>query len=350
MFLTTAAVFCFCLCFRYNAYYYDTKFVPREYYTSLITAVRLFFSRHIDAEAVIDSIGSIEYYGSLARLKITLMALVSGAALSISGAIFQTIYRNPMASPNMLGATAGVKLGNILMVSLYSAQAVEMVILRYQYCYALTAICVAAILLLGKLAGDHRGNPSVMNMVLAGSIISQGLNVFTMYYMYQLEEEDLLVYQQMDLGVYQQIDSISLIIFFTIMAVALLPMLFLRYRMNIVGLDDEQVRVSGVNPAPYRLLGQICAVLMVTASMIHCGDVGMLSMVIPYMVREVVGADFRKVFAYSALSGGILLMLCRLVSSFFLIADEPVPVTFLLNIILVPIFMVIVAKQKNGFE
>lgn len=351
----TAAVFLISLCFRYNAYYFDKKFVPVEYFKSFVTALRLFFAKIIDSslydqrDILIDAIGSVEYYGALARLKITLMAFVAGAALSVAGAIFQTIYKNPMASPNMLGATAGVKLGNILMVALYSTQALGLVTLRYQYCYGLTAVCVIVILLLGKIAGDKSGNPSVMEMVMAGSVISQGLNVFTMYYMYQLEEEDLVLYQEISMGTYTQLDALSLILFFGIMAIALLPMLFLRYRFNMAAIDDVQARTAGVNPAPIRLLGQVCAVLMVTASMIHCGDIGMLSMVVPYIVRAAVGADFRKVFIYSCLIGGILMMVCRLLTSFVLIEEEPIPVTFIMNILITPVFLVIMAKQRRAF-
>jgi iron complex transport system permease protein len=346
----TLLIFVVNLCFRYNAYYFDKKFVPVEYFKSFVTAIRLLFDRSVQSEALIEAIGSVEYYGALARLKITLMAFVSGAGLSVAGAIFQTIYKNPMASPNMLGATAGVKLGNIAMIVLYSTQALQLVTLRYQYCYGLTALCVVAILLLGKIAGDKSGHTSVMEMVMAGSVISQGLNVFTMYYMYQLEDEDLVLYQELSMGTYLQLDTLSLVLFFGIMAIALIPMLVLRYRFNVTAIDEVEARTVGVNPAPMKILGQVCAVLMVTASMIHCGDIGMLSMVVPYIVRAAVGADFKKVFTYSCLIGGSLMMLCRLLTSFVLISDEPIPVTFIVNILITPVFLVIMAKQRRAFE
>lgn len=351
----TAGVFLLSLCVRYNAYYYEDKFVPLAYLKSYLLALRLLAARltksalFYDQSAAIEAVGgSILYLGALARLKITLMALVSGAALSIAGAIFQTAYRNPMASPNILGATAGVKLGNVLVILLYSAAAVEKVYLRYQFCYGFTAVCVLAILLLGRLAGSRRENFSVMEMVMVGSIVSQALNVVTMYLMYQLEDEDLLLYQQLSLGAYLQTDRVSMTIFFLIMAIAILPVLLMRYRMNIIGLDKMETTTIGLNPRPLRLVGQFCGVLMVTCAMIHCGEVGMLSMVIPYIVRQSVGADFRQVCVYSALGGGVLLMVCRLLTTFIVIENEPVPVSFLVNLILVPIFMVILARQRGN--
>ena len=353
MLLITLAVFLFCMCWRYNAYYFDEKFVPVAYFKSLLLALKLLPARlagNTDAgQKEIDAIGSILYLGAIARLRITAMSLVSGAALSVAGAIFQTAYRNPMASPNMIGATAGVQLGNVLVVMLYSGAAFEHIYLRYEFCYGMTILWVGVVLLLGKLAGDKRENYSILEMIMAGSIVSQMLNVVTMYIMYNLEDEDLLLYQEINMGTYLQTDAVSMTIFFIVMGAALLPVLTARYRLNAIGMDKMETVSLGINAGPLRIVGQLCGAAMVTCAMIHCGSVGMVSLVLPYIVRKVVGADFRAVVVYSALGGGILLMLCRLVTSFILIADAPIPVTFILNLVLMPAFMVILAKRRSVY-
>lgn len=352
----TAAVFLFSLCIRYNAYAFPDKFVPAKYLACLGTALKLLFfeithnPQYAHKDEIIKSIGSIYYYGALSRLAITFMAFVAGAALAVSGGIFQTIYKNPMASPNILGATAGVNLGNLLMIVFYSSSALELVTLRYKYCYALTAICVVGVLILGRLAGDRMGNPSVMQMVMVGAVVSQGLNVLTMYFMYNLEETDLQAYQEMNLGTYLQITPVSLIVFTTVMAIALIPMLLLRYRFNVAALDASEAKSIGINAKPILLIAQVCGILMVTAAMIHCGEIGMVTMVVPYLVRKVVGADFRKVMIYSCLIGGILLMVCRIITTFIVIEDQPIPVTFIMNIILTPAFLLILARQRSTFN
>lgn len=351
----TAAVFLLSLCVRYNAYYYEDKFVPLAYLKSYGLALRRLVAwvtksaLYDDSTAAMEAVGgSILYLGALARLKITLMAFLAGGATALAGAVFQTAYRNPMASPNILGATAGVKLGNVLVVLLYSAAAVEKITLRYRFCYGFTALCVIAILLLGRLAGSRRENFSVMEMVMVGSIVSQGLNVVTMYIMYNLEDEDLLLYQQLTLGAQMETDGVSLAVFLWVMALSVLPVVLTRYRMNIIGLDRLETTTIGLNPQPMRLLGQLCGVVMVTCAMIHCGEVGMLAMVIPYMVRQEVGADFRQVCVYSLLWGGVLLMVCRLLTTFIVIENQPIPVSFIVNLFLVPIFMVILARQRRN--
>lgn len=350
------AVFLFCLCFRYNGYYYKDKFVPLEYLKSFWLALKLLFSRifgtvlYARREMVIEEFGSVIYYGALARLRITLMSLVAGAGLAIAGAIFQTAYRNPMASPNIIGATAGVGLGNVLVVMLYSAAALENITLRYKYCYGLTAICVCAVLLLGKIAGNKHESYSIMEMIMAGAIVSQTLRVFTMYIMYNLEDEDLLLYEQISMGTYLETDALTMTIFFSVMGVSILPVLLMRFRLNGIGMDRMESSSIGISTKGMRLIGQICGVIMVTCSMVHCGEIGMISLVIPYAVRRFIGSDFRHVVVYSAICGGALLMLCRLAASFIYIADEPIPVTFVIELILTPAFMVILAKHRRGYN
>lgn len=348
------AVFLFCLCFRYNAYYFEDKFVPLSYFKSLFLAARLSFARLFGTEAadgadvLIDGIGRVTYLGAIARLKLTLMSFVSGAGVALAGAVFQTAYKNPMASPNMLGATAGVSLGNVLVVMLYSAAAYENLMVRYRFCYGFTALCVGAILLLGKLAGDKKENYSVIEMVMVGSIISQVLRVFSMYIMYNLPDEDLLLYQEINMGINLDLDAVSLIIFFSVMLGSVLPVCLLSYRMNVMGMNRLETTALGVNAGPLRMTGQICGVLMMTCSMIHCGQVGMISMVIPYIVRRVTGADFRYVAVFSIFAGGILVMFCRLIASFVLIEGVELPITFIINLFLTPVFMVILARRRGS--
>ena len=275
------------------------------------------------------------------------MSFVAGAGVSIAGAIFQTAYKNPMASPDIIGATAGVQLGNVIVVMVYSTAAVSQIVLRYKFCYGFTALCVLGVLLLGRLASDKRDNYSVMEMVMMGSIVSQVLGVVSMYIMYNLEDEDMLVYQQLTLGTYMETDNMNVIILLVVMAVLVMPVLIMRYRMNIIGLDLTETTSAGLDPKPLRMIAQVCGVLMVTSAMIHCGKVGMISMLIPYIVRKFIGSDFRYVCIYSGLFGGAVLLVCRMLTSFVLIAEQPLPVTVVVNILLIPVFMVVLARQRS---
>lgn len=351
------ALFLLCLCFRYHAYDYDDKFCPVEYARSYVLAIRLLFARIFDTplwyqkDAAIAAVGgSVSYSGALAQLRLVLMTFVAGAAVSVSGAIFQTAYRNPMASPNIIGASAGVGLGNVVVVMLFSAACYDHILLRYEYCYGFTAICVVLVLILGRIAGSKRENYSIISMIMAGSVVSQIINVFTMYFMYNLEDEDLILYELISLGTYVDTSALSMAIFLAVMAISVLPVLLMRYRFNAIGMDKAETTSLGISTRGLRLVGQVCGAVMVTCATIHCGQVGMISMVIPYILRRVVGSDFRRLAVYSALIGGGLLMICRLGTSFFLIAGEPLPVSFLIQLVLMPVFMVILARQRGSMN
>lgn len=327
--LLLIGVILFCQCFRYNLADHAHWFAPGEMLQDLI---------HFTP-------------GAAARLKITMVSLAAGAGLCIAGAIFQTAYRNPLASPNIIGATAGVNLGNVLVVLLCSVQAYDNIFLRYRYCYGFTVLCMGITLFLGWIAGDRRKNSSVLEMVMAGSVVSQLCRVFSMYIMYaKLDEEDRLLYQEIQMGMQLDRSWKSMLIFFCVMGATVLPVLFMSYRLNVLGLERTETLALGINARPFRLIAQICGGAMVTCAMIHCGEIGMISMVIPYLVRQAVGADFRKVAGYSALSGGILLMCCRLVTSFTDMSSLPIPVTFLVSVVLMPVFLVaLIIFARRGF-
>lgn len=351
------AIFILCLCFRYHAYDYADKFCPVEYARSFALAIRLLFARIFDStlwyqkDAAIAAVGGdVSYYGALAQLRLMLMTFVAGAAVSISGAIFQTAYRNPMASPNIIGASAGVGLGNVVVVMLFSAACYDHILLRYEYCYGFTAICVILVLILGKIAGVRRENYSILSMIMAGSVVSQIVNVLTMYFMYNLEDEDLVLYELISLGTYIDTSALSMSIFMAVMAVSLLPVLLMRYRFNAIGMDKMETTSLGISTKGMRLVGQICGALMVTCAMIHCGQMGMISMVIPYILRRTVGSDFRRLAVHSGLIGGGLMMICRLATSLFLVAGEPLPVGFIIQLVLMPVFAVILARQRGNMN
>lgn len=354
MIAAAVLLFLITLCFRKDVAYYSVKFTPVQNLRSYLLGIRLLFAdifhtgTAVRSNELIAQIGTDLYGGAFGRLKLSVMTFTAGAALAIAGALFQSAYKNPMASPNILGVTAGVNIGNIVMLLVYGTAALQFVYVRYQYCYAFTAACVIIVLLLGKAAGNKRDSVSIMEMVMVGSIVSQLVNAFVTYYMYTMEDEELAIYEQISLGAVMNVDKVSFILFISVMAVSILPVLFFRYRLNVLSLGMEEAKVLGVRQGPWRIVAQVCGVLMSTAAMIHCGQVGMITMVVPYIVRDIYGSDFRKLCAFSALIGGALVMTCQFIASFFMINDVVLPATFVVNLVTMPAFMIMLARRRQG--
>lgn len=344
------AVFLFSLCFRTAT----PGFIPGRACVNLAAEIRLFIAKilrqpiYLNRKTIISA--NPYYYETQFRLEKTLLTCVSGMGLALAGAIFQTVYRNPLASPNMLGATAGVNIGNILMVTIYSTAALVMPVKRYLYCYACTGIILMIVFLVGKIARYKKSNYSVIEMVMVGTIISQLFSIYVTYQMYNLMDDQLVAYQQLIMGVYLATDPTSMSIFFAAMCIGVIPMLLIRFRFNAVGIDVTEARAAGVNPVPLGIAGQICGVVLVTAAIVQCGDLGMLSLVVPHLARYFVGSDFRKVSVFSMIYGGIFLMICRIISSMIYIDGSELPVNFIISLLMMPIFLIVLVKQRRGFE
>lgn len=326
---------------------------PKETAMNLFTALRLWLAQLFHTSYSLRRTELLlalpTYQISLTRLARTVLFAVSGMGTALAGAIFQTLYRNPLASPNLIGATAGVQFGNVLMIYVYGAAAVYFPLVRYRYCYALTIAVVGVVLLLGRLTGGKKASYSVLEMVMAGSVVSQALQVVTMYMMYNLDDDDLLAYQQLTMGTVVQTDRVSMSLFVVVLAASILPILLIRFRFNAVAFSADEVRMQGIRGNALRNVGQVCGVIMMTAAIIHCGDIGMVSMAIPHLVRRVAGADFRRVSVISMLWGASLVMGCRIISSMIYIAGTEFPVNFLLSICIMPVFFIAMAKQRKVF-
>lgn len=330
------------------------SFVPKEAYTNLYYAAKFEIAHlfrqpfYLERTSIIKSLPY--YWETLARLRQTFITCVSGMALSLAGGLFQMIYRNPLASPNMLGATVGVNLGNVIMVVLYSGSAFYMTLERYKLCYLITCVILVLVLALGKFAGGKGHGYSVIEMVMAGSVISQMCRAVITHLLYNMYEEDLLVYEQLNLGTYAQTGFYSMLVFSIAMCVSILPMVLLRYRFNVAGVDPIDAMTTGVNPKLYRFCGQVCGAVMLTTAFIHCGDIGMLSMAMPHLVRYLVGANFKRVLGFGMLFGACLLMISRIISAMFYVKGMELPIPIILCLCIMPVYLVVLAKNRRGFE
>ena len=342
--------FCASLCFRTI----QPSFIPKQTVINLFHYARFGLSRvlgtsyYLEKDAVIDA---LSYYGeSVIRLKISAFTVAAGMGLGLAGAIFQQIYQNPIASPSTIGAASGVKLGNMVVVMLFSSAAVQMVLYRYVLCLIFTGAIMAAVLLVGRFLGYKHGNYSVLEMLMFGSILSRLISSFVSYWMYHLAGGAFITYQQIDLGVYTLYTKKSMLLFFIIIAGCLIPLLKMRFRMNAVSMDPLEAQAAGVNIQLERLIGQMLAAALVAVACIQCGDVGLFALVIPHIVRYLVGSDFRRLAVCSTIYGGIFLLVIRMVSCMIFMGDEPIPMGFIVSIVMIPIFLVLLAMRKKGFD
>lgn len=238
------------------------------------------------------------------RLPRVAAAALVGAALAVSGAAYQGMFRNPMVSPDILGASAGAGFGAAVAILLGAGY---FGISAAAFCCGLLA--VAAAWLVSRLS---RTNQTVA-LILAGMMISSLFSAGTSFVKLVADTQ-----QQLPAITYWLMGSLSSIkdtdvLFLSIpVTLGMVPLLALRWRMNLLTLGEEEAQSMGVNTRRLRGTVIVCATLLTSASVAVSGMIGWVGLVIPHFCRMLFGYDYRRLIPAGALFG----------ASFLLIVDD----------------------------
>jgi len=289
------------------------------------------------------------YYDVISRLKITAITFVCGIMLAMSGSIFQSVFRNPMAAPTMLGVSTGVNIGILILVLQFGGFALNMPFEKYIYCYIGAAAMLMLVLAVGKMSSG-KNKMSVYDLLIVGAIVAQVVGAIQTFFIYNMENDELLLYQEVSRAISVNTDNITFAFLGISILVCIVPMYFIRFSFNAVCFDNDDSKSLGVNSGLMKILTLILGTFMITAGMVHCGTVGMITLVAPFISRAIFGAEYRKVFWGNLMIGGILLVVCRDVASMIYFNAEGLPLGTVVNFVTVPIFVVIMISQRRVFE
>ncbi|MGA1831319.1 FecCD family ABC transporter permease [Rhizobium wenxiniae] len=275
------------------------------------------------------------------RLPRVIAGLLIGAALAAAGATYQGLFRNPLVSPDILGVSAGASLGAVLAIFLKMSVPV---IQLMSFCGGLLA--VAAVYGVGAAV---RGRDPVLTLVLAGvaigAIVGAGISLVKI-----LADP----YDQLPAITYWLLGSLTAVTradvgsILPAMVIGLLPLVALRWRMNVMTLGDEEAQTLGVDTRLTRLALILGATLITAASVSIAGIVGWVGLVIPHVARLLVGPDFRRLLpAALMLGGGYMLIVDTLARS---VALAEIPLGILTAVVGAPFFLWLLASGKRGWS
>jgi iron complex transport system permease protein len=275
------------------------------------------------------------------RLPRVIAGLLIGAALAAAGATYQGLFRNPLVSPDILGVSAGASLGAVLAIFLKMPVPV---IQLMSFCGGLLA--VAAVYGIGAAV---RGRDPVLTLVLAGvaigAIVGAGISLVKI-----LADP----YDQLPAITYWLLGSLTAVTradvgsILPAMVIGLLPLVALRWRMNVMTLGDEEAQTLGVDTRLTRLALIFGATLITAASVSIAGIVGWVGLVIPHVARLLVGPDFRRLLpAALLLGGGYMLVVDTLARS---VALTEIPLGILTAVVGAPFFLWLLASGKRGWS
>ena len=268
-------------------------------------------------------------------------AALVGAALAIAGTAFQGLFRNPLVSPDILGASSGAALGAVLGIFLslgvFAIQAMA---------FAGGLIAVAAVYLIGSAV---RARDPVLVLVLAGVVIGALLGAGVGLVKYLADPYNQLPAMTFWLlGSLAAVSALDLIPLLAPVGLGTLVLIALRWRMNVMSLPEEEARALGVPTGRLRIAIVAAATLVTSASVATAGIIGWVGLVVPHIARTLVGPDFARLIPAAALlGGGFLLGIDTLARS---AASVEIPLGILTALIGTPFFIWLLASVSNTWS
>ena len=270
------------------------------------------------------------------RIPRILMSLASGAGLAASGAAFQSLFANPLATPDTLGVANGASFGAALGI-LLGAGALKVQLM------ALGCGILAVVLVYAVTKGIGVSRPSMLMLILAGLVISSLFSALVALIKYIADPQDVLpVITFWLLGSFSGITRNSLLAGIPLIAAGTVLIVLLRFRLNVLSLSEEEARSLGVNLRLVRAL-VILAASMTTACVVSvCGVIGWVGLLMPHVSRMVFGNDNRYVVPSSILSGALFMLIADTIARCAVSAE--IPVSILTAVIGAPVFIILLRK------
>lgn len=284
------------------------------------------------------------------RVPQSLTALVAGAGLAVSGLQMQTVFRNPLAGPSVLGISSGASLGVAFVVLLSgSIGGVALSSLGFFGELALTVAAIAGALsvmaLIVFVSQKVKGNVTLLIIgVMIGYVANAVIGVLKFFSV----EEDIRAYVIWGLGSFARVSGNQVVVFVCIMAV-LLPLSFLLIKtLNLLLLGDAYARNLGLNIKRARLFVITCSGVLIAIVTAYCGPITFLGLAVPHLCRGIFrSSDHRILMPASLLAGAALALLCNLIARMpgF---EGVLPVNSVTAIVGAPVVIYVLFKKRHN--
>ncbi len=251
------------------------------------------------------------------RLPQTLTAIVAGAGLAVSGLQMQTVFRNPLAGPSVLGISNGSALG-VAFVVLLSGRIGGVALSRLGYlgdaAMSVAAIigALAVLLLIMWVAQKVKGN---VTLLIIGVMIGYMANAIIGVLKFLSPEDDVKAFVVWGLGSFSRVSGDEMVLFIVLMCI-LLPLAFLLVKpLNLLLLGDRYAANLGLNIRRSRMLVIISSGVLVAIVTAYCGPIMFIGLAVPHLARAIFRtSDHRILMPATALCGAALALVCNLIA------------------------------------
>lgn len=270
--------------------------------------------------------------------RLTAAALI-GSALSAAGATYQGMFKNPLVSPDILGASSGAGFGAALGIFL-SLPIIG--IQGFSFLFGLLAVMLSYAI--SRRLNQESMLALVLSGIMVGALFSAGLSLLK----YMADPYDKLPSIMFWLmGSLASVAPEDLIKVALVVMAAAIPLFLVRWRLNVLSLGEEEAAALGIDLNRLKILVITCATLLTAASICISGIIGWVGLIVPHLARMLVGPNFKVLLPASMLLGASYLMLVDDLAR--LLAAVELPLGTLTALIGVPFFLYLLLKNRWGW-
>lgn len=272
------------------------------------------------------------------RFPRTLLALLVGAGLSVAGCAFQSLFSNPLATPDTLGVASGASFGAVLGLLLG---------LNLIWVQILALAAGIGAVVLTYISGNVEGK-SANTIVLAGIMIGSLFSALVSLVKYGADTESQLpaiTYWLM--GSLSSANYNSLLLGAPPIIFGIVILFVLRWRLNILPLPDDEAKASGTNVTLLRILTVICATAITASCVSMCGQVGWIGLLVPHICRMKFGSNHLSLIPASISIGAVFMVIVDTIARSA--SASEIPVSILTAIMGAPFFITLL-KRSGGWQ
>ncbi|MBT9331517.1 FecCD family ABC transporter permease [Paracidobacterium acidisoli] len=275
------------------------------------------------------------------RLPRILGGLLIGAGLSVSGGAYQGLFRNPLISPDILGASAGAGIGAAIAILLGCGAPAIQAISFLGGLAAVGATCFVA----GRV---RLGNDPVLAMVLSGVMMASICEALISLTKTVADPEDKLPAITFWLmGSLSSINATSLVWLLILIPLGIVVLMVMRWKLNVLSMGEEEAASLGVDTRKARWLIVLSATMLTTAAVSVSGMIGWVGLVIPHLARMIVGPNYKVLLPASILLGGSYMLLVDDLSRSAMASE--IPLGILTHLIGAPFFLYLLIRTRQGW-
>lgn len=275
------------------------------------------------------------------RLPRTIVALLVGVALSLSGLVYQETFQNKLVSPDFLGVSTGAGFGATIAIVLGCT---GLMISFTAFLFGILTMLITVFI--AKMFRSQSQTTLLLSGIIVGGFMSAGIS-FIKFMADTDKQLGEIVYWL--LGTFSKATMKDVWILLPIVAVCALVLYLIRWRINIVALGRSEATTLGLNYTFYRGLIIVISTLLTAAAVAYSGVVGWIGLIIPHLVRLLVGRDSKKTIPLTIMFGATFTIVCDIISRSFTASE--IPLSAVTGFLGTPIFIAILyARRKTIYD